>query len=89
MRSKLQSRHWLNVMDTQECPKAEPTAEIILILKMQKSSTKRCIPKAKPQGNEVYNVTREDECPLLPRMVCDSHIQALIKSHSQQSDAQQ
>ena len=35
-------------MDTQECPKAEPTAEIILILKMMNSGTKKYIPKAKP-----------------------------------------
>ena len=41
------------VMDTQECPKAEPTAEIILMLRMLQSITKRCIPKAKPQGNDI------------------------------------
>ena len=76
-------------MDTQECPKDEPTAEIILILKMMKSSTKKCIPKATPQGNDVKNVTREDERPLLPRKICDSHIQALIKCLSQASDDQQ
>ena len=41
------------ITDTQELPKTEPTAEILLILKMMTSSTKKCIPKAKPQGNDV------------------------------------
>ena len=54
-----------------------------------KSSTKQYIPKEKSQGNDVQNVTREDECPLMPRKICDSHIQALIKCNSQSSDAHQ
>ena len=70
------------VMDTQECPKAEPTTEIILILKMMNSGTKKYIPKAKPQGNDVQNVTTKNERPLLPRKECDSHIQALINYKS-------
>ena len=40
-------------MDTQECPKAEPTAENILILKMMNLGTKKYIPKANPQGNDI------------------------------------